>query len=95
MVRRASGGRTHRVPGVHAAVRSHLVDFAQQWHSSSTWRDVEALDRFDLVVHADTLWRALFDPRHPAEADRFLGDPGFYRITGPDSLENAPAGPDR
>lgn len=87
MARRASGGQTIRVPGVHGALRDYLVAFANQWDSRQAWSDVEALDAFQLVVTGDTLWRATFDSSRPEESDRFLEDTSHYLISAPDTVE--------
>ena len=35
---------------------------------------MDALAALDLVVPGETIWRAIFDPTRPGEAERFMGD---------------------
>ncbi len=48
---------------------------------------MDALAALDLVVPGETIWRAIFDPTRPGEAERFMGDTALYAITGSDSIE--------
>ena len=83
MARRDGGRGGHDVPGLSAALSVWYRAFGQQWASQRSLDFADAIDRGEPVtVDGETIWRALFDRRYPADWEEFIRDKGLYAVTG-------------
>ena len=87
MARRDGGGRGGReIPGLHDALLAAARRSDDSWHIETDClgcvRVAALASGKPVTVGGETIWRAMFDRRYPAQWDEFMNDKGGYVVSG-------------